>query len=1518
MPIKGTTHIIRGMQRDAGRSKLGAEFAYEAHNIRITSREHDTLLDISNEKGNKDTEVTFEGTVVGYCVLDRYLVVFSAGEEDIICRIDLQEGYERKELFRGDLDLDTGHPLETIGIYENENIQKVYWLDGKNQPRVINIVEDTSNYTSSSFFDFVNELKLQETVKVTRIAGGGMFSSGTVQYAFSYYNKYMQETNIFYTTELNYVSFNDRGGSPEDSISNSFRIEIEGLDDFEYLRIYSIHRTSIDAVPVVKNVTDIYIKGFSSVTYVDSNTTGSDVDPTQLLYIGGESIVAQTMTHKDNTLFLGNLELIRPSVPEEIRTSLQSKATITLSHRQIHLDSTDQFGYYNYSNQLSENTSTFKTGEHYRLGLQFQYKNGKWSEPVVVDKDYTLSESADNRPSIKDDVLTIPKMSVTVPQDILSQMKGLGYRRCRALVVFPTVNDRKIVAQGMVCPTVFSIGNRLNNSPFSQASWFLRPFLPHQANTDSNSDVSKVSKGAWVEFRNLCALKTYNDRGAEIQSNRTTPAFNIVNGYAKSTTKSNDYSDIFYIDQSVLTFHSPEVEFDTAMASMNGMQLKFRLVGLINFTASIGDIDIQTSTPTAKTDSTGFVHKTLGSVSADPDAARSLVAGLFYKDYQIDDDEKGKSVKVNDHQKYEYSFMVYPWHRNGSLNNDFNRPDKIGGTRTAMLDKKRISNLKFSLDNTWLTETWKADRDGDSLHNGITPIQLFDSNEVSLIKLQIPKNTTIRGMNYYGNVDTIVPVTDKYPIVLSVGDGRSSEFNDDVKYITDCSDKRANTGDNNDELQKSRDPVRMKYKSGPHLVFSLNYSSQTGSQIILPSVNSLNRVENTATPFWSDKYVPQDAPSTQLPDKDENGEDIDWETNPVSNWENALVQEETPQLDDVTNHDDAGNTKVVWLHKNVNFPIPDVQCFIPEWAEVHGSYVYHYEIAKYDLQQKMREFTGWRYTGREDYHENEYMNHCFQIWRQKSADAYYVIDMGINPNPTWYPGKDGSSSNEGTLDPGTQDTGTGTKQDNIILGSMPTYPFLFLGELYRDDEDIQNAFGGDSETEMMDNLWLPAGPSVPIDTDTMEYLYGDTWYQRYDCLKTYAFTPEDMNQVVEIGSFMCETRMNIDGRYDRNRGQLSNLNMSRTNFNLLNEVYSQKDNFFTYRIFDRDYYRLNRFPNSVTWSKEKQSASMTDTWTNVTMANVLDMDGDKGEITKLYTFNNNIFCFQPSGISQILFNSRVQIPVNEGVPVEIGNSNKVDGKVYMSSGIGCRNRLSVMEGSSGLYFVSENGGGIYMLSIDGLANLTLEKGFERWIRDNMTQPFRTFYDKVYGDIYFSGKDTCICYSEKLRQFVSFMDYQDVPYMFNYRDRFYSIAGNGGGFSSARLWEQFKGEYNSFFGVKKPYSITVIENAEEPLDKIFNNIEFRADLWKGKECLHETFDTLETWTEYQKSSVSLTWLKDRPSSLKRKFRIWGANIPRDESNHRDRIRGPWAFFRLSRKGEDNYRMELHDLIIRYFV
>lgn len=252
-----------------------------------------------------------------------------------------------------------------------------------------------------------------------------------------------------------------------------------------------------------------------------------------------------------------------------------------------------------------------------------------------------------------------------------------------------------------------------------------------------------------------------------------------------------------------------------------------------------------------------------------------------------------------------------------------------------------------------------------------------------------------------------------------------------------------------------------------------------------------------------------------------------------------------------------------------------------------------------------------------------------------------------------------------------QPTFTSTKSEDNIA------PYLLLAELYKDSD---NKYGGTSPDVLQRHTWVPASDAVPLESlkttengkkESLKLIYGDTWFDRYDCLKTYPFTKEDPNQIVEIGSFMCETRVNLNGRYDRNKGELSCLNMSPTNFNLLNDVYNQKDTFFNYRILDKDINKMNHFPYQYTWSLQKINGSDVDNWTNTTLANTADMDGAYGRITKLCTFNDVLLGFQEKALNAINFNNRVQIPVSDGVPIEISNGYKVDGSKVISSDVGC-------------------------------------------------------------------------------------------------------------------------------------------------------------------------------------------------------------------------------------------------------
>lgn len=542
-----------------------------------------------------------------------------------------------------------------------------------------------------------------------------------------------------------------------------------------------------------------------------------------------------------------------------------------------------------------------------------------------------------------------------------------------------------------------------------------------------------------------------------------------------------------------------------------------------------------------------------------------------------------------------------------------------------------------------------------------------------------------------------------------------------------------------------------------------------------------------------------------------------------------------------------------------------------------------------------------------------------QSARQKglmaSSDPVYM-KYKSSPHAILY-----TSSEPSELDTTGYSTKTGYVDDS------KTWPYLHCAELYRDEQTTD--FGGTSPMAIQNNLWYPAGPATPISTTgttTIDFLYGDTYYQRYDCLKTYPFTDEDTNSIIEIGSFMVETRINLDGRYDKNRANISNFMLNPTNYNLINPVYSQKDNFFNYRILDEDYYALSNYPTMVTWTGYKNNAAEIDSWTNITLASTLEMDGTKGKVNAVRVNSDQLYCFQDDAIGQILFNSRVQISPSDGVPIEISNNYKVDGNRYISTTIGCKNKWSIIEGTEGLYFIDATTKALYQLGgqaqlkpISTPLNMSywfmqqdcstvwLQRYWNNGLQSNQ-QGIRCYYDNANADLYICTPEETLCYSEKLGQFISFFDYHDAIGMFNMDSECYALNYPMSDHSSIYLWNMFKGKYNVFFDEVYQTDFTFISNGDSTDDKIFSNIELRGDFrwwpdnnpqWDFNSPDHmvdhrRMFDTMRVWDEYQDTGdINLRFIDDVPSNMKKKFRIWRMNIPRDKDHPGQRIRNTWA-------------------------
>ena len=138
---------------------------------------------------------------------------------------------------------------------------------------------------------------------------------------------------------------------------------------------------------------------------------------------------------------------------------------------------------------------------------------------------------------------------------------------------------------------------------------------------------------------------------------------------------------------------------------------------------------------------------------------------------------------------------------------------------------------------------------------------------------------------------------------------------------------------------------------------------------------------------------------------------------------------------------------------------------------------------------------------------------------------------------------------------------------------------------------------------------------------------------------------------------------------------------------------------------------------------------------------------------------------------------------------------------------------------------------------------------------------------------------------------------------------------------------------------------LIGNPEPLVDKIFTNLEFRACVdGEGVEvestpyAPYIPFDSLYAENEYQKGELKLQYkhglgrmqhyhretsegeVVDSSSPLNRKFRIWRCDIPRNNKGGKplDRMRNTWLKVKLTKTLDTGHRVEIHDMVMTYYV
>ena len=1048
-----------------------------------------------------------------------------------------------------------------------------------------------------------------------------------------------------------------------------------------------------------------------------------------------------------------------------------------------------------------------------------------------------------------------------------------------------------------------------------------------------------------------------------------------------------DFTAYYAVDRELIEMYSPNFE-DSEIKNFidTNPDFSFDVIGSVAFQSTTSMVDIQTSSQYVYSGAKGAMNMTLTGLYG----SRHLISGCFFNDACLNEDNQCIE-KANSDDEATYNWMVYPWSRSETLTNAF--ATATDQAFANALKKKTLYNQRFAVN-------WSGPSVTTEEFPEIYNFQFFNSEDNELTKYNIPEDD--QSKTYFGNVDTNI-ATSRGEGYYNVITPYTTKQGDYIAYLA-CSDSgnwfayAENSQDccfSNKDFHGSSSAIRSAniqmnndiyyYSSKNHTktLCALSETQYEGELFrlngVAGSILSCFATTGVDTKLAVEVATGSSTLTTAYIDFTQEGMNAKCTTELMAlnndkdyvtyhkggpEWAYGYVAGITflcniTLTQDVVYTFESGNT---YTFKQGDYFTCTFTTILPlclgVWNndDYSGISVWGWEERICLVRSPMSKTRSWNSVSRAAMHFRDLYSLLSVDKRSVDLPGWGFISNGIRMKYKTTP--------------------------HLLVRLKKPMPWAcknnsnyHYGYGYNHLVDIVqkpvNPYGGTTAAALQSNLWIPAGDTVDIKGGTLQWTRGDTWFQQFECLKTYPYSLDDYNQIIDIADFYVESRTNLDGRYDRNRMQITT-SLTPENYNLINPVYSQLDNFFNCQQMDEGYYKSQHYPCQISWSQAKVLGATTDTWmSSLHMMSTTDADASKGEVRALKTFNDELLCFQDTSFGQVLFNEKVQIETKDSQPIEIANSGKVQGIRAQSTNVGCQDQFHITSSEKGVYFIDDNTKTFYVYSKEGLVDMNSSLGNYYWLdehshyqqwtflprSDNETNGIRAFYDPNYKDVYYlpgveygdhsSHYEYAMCYSELMGQFSSQMSYGGSV-MTAYAGNLYCIASDNNpdkdGKFRLSLWQCFTGttedglaSYNQIFNKERPFDFTFISVGDDTSSKTFDTIEFKMDSYLNdqledrdlnpqssepefyymkRDPKNSTFvkplTYIEVSNEYQDSGV----VKLNDSTLRKKYRVWRLMMPRVRK--RERLVNPWLKVKVGNDSPGTRYFIIHDLNVNYTI
>jgi hypothetical protein len=1502
MANKQITHSYDGMMQDISKSKYPNQFYFEGKNVRVIATDSQSTGSLTNEKGNslifkiptpvittritdgitekiiryvggddivyKNTEINYgsstsgDQVIIGHANSRTYLLLFTTDDNGFDCVWKMRyDNYDITLLYLRDMNFSKNTPIQAINNFENKNIDKIYWVDGNNQLKFLNIEHSILNKDLENLIDVpVNVVDMVGKYKLTQpiidsVSVGGSHTAGMIQYAYNLYRVNSSQTKISPLSEMIPLDKGALGGGAlNEVVGATTSITISNIDPaYTNIKTYAIKYTSYNEVPSISIIDDREIPSTKSINIYDDGTIISTVSLEEFLFLGSDIIIPKHIVSKFNRLFLSNYKEINFTVDLDCRAYSFNSAKSSTIYDNLRLSggvpTGDPFtlsavsGVPDYSNltlikndsvnlnyntykfqengytfggdgkylryELTKTTDTnpdnkyFKDEEIYRIGIEFFNIYGQFSLPNWIADFKSLSGNLEGN---------FNTLSVTLKSDFFIWLstsglsdydKPVGYK---IVVAERTLNDRTIVANGilngMMIDEKSSKGAQIYDNIKTQSDSILKMPNILQRNCNQTSlygNVKPLRKASHLDVMN-----NYNS-GPETE-------VHLAN-------KVVDRAGTLYQYNSMLQMYSPEVLFGGTIPLSSG--LKLRIKGALKNSVNnswVRELDLTQAAYVA-------VHEGKAIDGLSPQyssSVESIIGNVFHPLNRGLISHPADSIP----ERVTHS-MFYRGY--GELSNTSN----VNGNTFTFVNDLVDTGTVVDVDNLIFYS------DGQKgINTTLDPINYNESTVSYLITPSVGFTTVPYDVSICYDVEGNNPISGT---ILTGVIGTNTVFKTETSFLIN-----------------PNNVYFLKITSSAEVTGTITV---TASQGPLASPTYIER-KTTSNPFTigipvvpiTSYYTP--SPNNTLvdiyglPEITEKGQDSTLYNNDYKfRYSNSLKSFYSDGDSATYNKNGPFNRRIISINSYGNRCVTLV-------------------------------------TGNNDISTNS--------WDRPKLESIF--------------------------------TSTGLTGDNNAL----------IGELIKSDNEIYlgNIYGGNSYEDKTRSNYIEIG-----DYKEINQLYptvfikspGDTFVHPFKFARIVK-TDVEINsigvyQLEEIVEFVTETSIDLKNRNDISLNVWdTKFSPTDAEFHKYNKVYSQLPTLIKRRNLNYTTKRLVNYDTNIVSTKLKSGGEIIDNWTDVQLNEVMTLDGKHGSINSLISFNDEVYALQDRAIAYISINPRVQTQGSDGLSIQLGTGNVLDRYKYATTISGTVNKWSVLNTSKGIYYFDLINKA-YMLFKGQLEGLSNNYGMHAYFINNISSDelkidnpligtgISSGFDYINNDVFMTFKQSLkesftLSYNEIKDKFISFYDYKPSMYM-SRGDYFITTSPD-----VKSIYRQYAGNYNTFYGVYYPSSITFNVNPEATQDCVFDNINFKSEVYLNNvDVVDKTISHIKAYNDYQDSTL-VPLVLGRNNNLRRKFRDWNALIPRAGRN---RIRAPFIKLKLEfNQPSNNYKFILHDVGVYYTV